>query len=1100
MRFRQLTPLFLAVIVFAAALSATVASAQPSPTNNQDPILSQPFLDNRYLFSDAAPGRAISADAVPAAEQAFGVVRSRRVNIDANLLTGGPAVGAQAAADTSAADNRKIVLNLFGDVNLIAVVDKVNFTDKGVNWIGKVEGDPTSSVIFVTQDGVCSGNVRYLGKYYEIRFAAGGTHVIKEVDQDQLPDEYLPLAPPDAQTPGGASAAPLDGGTVALPDSPAQIDVMVLYTAGTRDANGGVAGVESLVNLAVLETNQAYANSQITTQLNLVYTGLTSYTESGSVINDLDFMTGKFDTYMDDVHALRDTYGADLVVLLTSGPAAYCGVAWIMDVVSPTFEELGFSVTHYSCATGNYTFGHELGHNQGCAHDIANAGTGGAFPYSYGYQNPSGIFRTVMAYDCPGGCPRVQHFSNPSVNYVGLPTGVVNAADNAQTINNTALTVANFRESTYAGMLPAMISPVPGSEIASSTQVFTWSSTSVIEDFYFQIGTAPATNNIYDSGNLGIVTSHQAVNIPQNGSTIYVRLWYQINQAWGFIDYVYTTFYQPPAPAVLTSPTPGSQLNASPTTFTWSTGTGASQYYFTLGTSPGSSNLAGVNTGLGLSAQAAIPLDGNPVYAEVFAYTSSGWISDGPVQYSTLYVPTGEAQIQTPAPGSTLTSTPTTFTWDSGSGALQFWFTAGTTPGGTNLVTVNKGLSTSHSVAIPLNGNPIYVEVWTRLSSGWLSSGPVQYNTGNQLPTFTSPTPGSTISASPATFTWTSMPGALQYIFILGTTPGGSDIASLNRGTATNATTQLNLNGSPVYADIWVQTSAGWANAGPVQYNTFGNPDAPANLVSPTAGSTISSSPVTFTWDTGNGALQYVFTLGTSPGGTNLANVNKGTATSHTMSLALNGTPVYAEVWTKLTSGWQASGPVMYNRSNQLSQLTSPAPGTTLTSTPVTFNWTATAGATNNVLALGTSPGVYDIHNKSYGTGTSATVNVNLTGNPIYAEVWVQVAGSWALADSETYNTANNPNGPGIIQSPTPGSTLTSSPVTFVWSPGQAATQHYLAVGTTPGGVNIYGANLGAGTQATVNVPLTGSPVYAEVWSQVAGTWMSDGPVTFQTQ
>ena len=46
----------------------------------------------------------------------------------------------------------------------------MNFTDKGFNWIGKVEGDPKSSVIIAAQDGVCSGNVRYLGKYYEIRY------------------------------------------------------------------------------------------------------------------------------------------------------------------------------------------------------------------------------------------------------------------------------------------------------------------------------------------------------------------------------------------------------------------------------------------------------------------------------------------------------------------------------------------------------------------------------------------------------------------------------------------------------------------------------------------------------------------------------------------------------------------------------------------------------------------------------------------------------------------------------------------------------------------------------------------------------------------
>ena len=32
-------------------------------------------------------------------------------------------------------------------------------------------------------------------------------------------------------------------------------------------------------------------------------------------------------------------------------------------------------------------------------------------------------FRTVMAYNCPGGCPRVLHWSNPDMEYGGQPLG-----------------------------------------------------------------------------------------------------------------------------------------------------------------------------------------------------------------------------------------------------------------------------------------------------------------------------------------------------------------------------------------------------------------------------------------------------------------------------------------------------------------------------------------------------------------------------------------------------------------------------------------------------------------------------------------------------
>jgi hypothetical protein len=48
-------------------------------------------------------------------------------------------------------------------------------------------------------------------------------------------------------------------------------------------------------------------------------------------------------------------------------------------------------------------------------------------------------------------CTRIQHWSNPDVNFNGVPTGVpegeFDSADNRKTLNNTALTVANFRQS-----------------------------------------------------------------------------------------------------------------------------------------------------------------------------------------------------------------------------------------------------------------------------------------------------------------------------------------------------------------------------------------------------------------------------------------------------------------------------------------------------------------------------------------------------------------------------------------------------------------------------------------------------------------------------
>ena len=49
------------------------------------------------------------------------------------------------------------------------------------------------------------------------------------------------------------------------------------------------------------------------------------YTESGNMGTDLSRLTSTFDGIMDEVHVLRDTHGADLVMLITDGRDYCCG-------------------------------------------------------------------------------------------------------------------------------------------------------------------------------------------------------------------------------------------------------------------------------------------------------------------------------------------------------------------------------------------------------------------------------------------------------------------------------------------------------------------------------------------------------------------------------------------------------------------------------------------------------------------------------------------------------------------------------------------------------------------------------------------------------
>jgi hypothetical protein len=103
------------------------------------------------------------------------------------------------------------------------------------------------------------------------------------------------------------------------------------------------------------------------------------------------------------------------------------------------------------------------------------------FEYSFGYQAPDQAFRTIMAYDCPNVCPRIQYFSNPNVIYQGQPTGIDygqnpgQAADNARSINESLSTVANWRVKTVPlPDAPAAPSNLQATAVSFSEILLTW--------------------------------------------------------------------------------------------------------------------------------------------------------------------------------------------------------------------------------------------------------------------------------------------------------------------------------------------------------------------------------------------------------------------------------------------------------------------------------------------------------------------------------------------------------------------------------------------------------------------------------------------------
>jgi hypothetical protein len=353
-----------------------------------------------------------------------------------------------------------IVLNLFGDVTLRAIKDRLEIrSGNRYSWFGHVEGVKESQVILVVEEGNLAGSVLVSGKNYQIRPTGGGDHAIYEVDESAYPPHAYPkeiemgnnptVSSPQASLSTNLFTNTTTVTTAACCDNGTIIDVMVVYTPAAATASGNIA---SEIQLAVDSANVAYLNSGINQRLRLVYTAQVPYTETGNATTDLSRLENPNDGYMDEVHALRNTYHADLVSLFVETMTSWAGYASIMTSVSPSFGPYAFSVVRRIYASPK-VFPHELGHNMGAGHDRATGCTG-AFSYSCGYVDPNKTFDTIMAYQTTTSV-NIPYFSNPLVSYNGVPTGIdetqPNSADNAKTLNNSAYTVSNFRQSDGTG-------------------------------------------------------------------------------------------------------------------------------------------------------------------------------------------------------------------------------------------------------------------------------------------------------------------------------------------------------------------------------------------------------------------------------------------------------------------------------------------------------------------------------------------------------------------------------------------------------------------------------------------------------------------------
>jgi peptidyl-Asp metalloendopeptidase len=254
------------------------------------------------------------------------------------------------------------------------------------------------------------------------------------------------------------------------------VDVVLGYTPGLVTQLGSTSIVVTTLTNRIELTNQALAASLVTPRVRLVRTLQVNYTDGNSNSAALDALSGQTCTTtscttipvpaeLQPLRNARDQFGGDIVSLvrpLKEPEHLGCGIAWLLgpnnSTIDSTDAPFAYSVVSngsdvresdgftYSCPVE--TLAHEMAHNMGQQHNVEDSGgDAGTHPYSYGFREASlSGFYTIMAYPAANSSQfSILNYANPNVNYLtGRPTGTA-TADNARSLNQSMLLVAQFR-------------------------------------------------------------------------------------------------------------------------------------------------------------------------------------------------------------------------------------------------------------------------------------------------------------------------------------------------------------------------------------------------------------------------------------------------------------------------------------------------------------------------------------------------------------------------------------------------------------------------------------------------------------------------------
>merc|ERR1719369_1094872 len=270
-----------------------------------------------------------------------------------------------------------------------------------------------TAAYFAWTHATLSGQVLVEGRSWSLEGCGPGCYVWVEQDQGEWGEEECESGDTDEHIRDTKQLNEMKELGKADTTTIVTYTVMIWYTEEFKQLFSSTEDIEAFTDLVILETNQAYISGNIPVRVSKhCVQHHPTLTED---VTDSSTVLSKFRNSMSTSELRNSADAAALLVADLSG----CGIAY----THTTGSCFTLSVTKKSCATGYYSFGHELGHNFGMKHNPEKYETSdlSSHPYLYGHGyliQPTGPskytgYRTILAYRADGHSTRINRYSDP---------------------------------------------------------------------------------------------------------------------------------------------------------------------------------------------------------------------------------------------------------------------------------------------------------------------------------------------------------------------------------------------------------------------------------------------------------------------------------------------------------------------------------------------------------------------------------------------------------------------------------------------------------------------------------------------------------------